>query len=174
VFAIQFTDEIDDALEVAELLDKRLAEHLSDVSEILLKKYGYAFYSKASTLVMQFYLSHKRFLRYPIPDLPPVTPVRSPFSYGGVQTPLSASTSCSSVSSDDMPMTPTRTPCSLDPFVVVSPLDSQKENNPPHHIPSSEPIAKRGSFDGSNDYNVMRPALQNLNGVLPSPRAMVH
>lgn len=140
-----------------------------------MKKYGYAFYSKASSIVMQFYLSHKRFLRHPVENLMPVTPVRTPLSsYSGVPTPLSASTSCSSVSSDDMPMTPTRIPCPHDPFVVSTPLDSQKENNPPANVSHCEPVVKRSSFDINSDFSFVRPALQNLNVVLPSPRPMVH
>lgn len=159
---------------MADLLDDRLASHLDDVSEILLKKYGYAFYSKASNVVVQFYLSRKRFLRMPHTTMLPVTPIRSAPSHQP-PTPLSASTSCSSVASDDLPVTPTRTPCSYDPFLVISSEEHQKENSRPFNIPPVETFVKRGSFDGANEIPfIARPALQNLNSFLPSPRPMVH
>jgi len=37
-------------------LDSRLAKHVNDLSETLIKKYSYAFYSKAAISVVQFYL----------------------------------------------------------------------------------------------------------------------
>lgn len=160
-------EEREASLEVAELLDHRLANHLNDVSEVLVKKYSYAFYSKASTVVIQYYLAGGRFARFPIPDLFPVTPNRSySSSLSGAPTPLSTSTSCSSVSSDDMPATPSRASYMYDPFISVT-TGSQKENNRPANAPEDVP-SKRNSIDGAMDFT--RPVLQNLNGISPSPR----
>jgi len=165
-------EELESALEVAELLDQRLADHINEVSDVLVKKYSYAFYSKASTVVLQYYLGGGRFARFPIPDLFPVTPNRSySSSLSGTPTPLSASTSCSSLSSDDMPATPSRTTYSHDPFVSVI-VGNQKENNRPGNIHMEEVIAKRNSMDGGVDF--ARPVLQNLNGVSSSPRTTLH
>lgn len=164
-------EEREISLEVAELLDRRLAEHLNDVSEVLVKKYNYAFYSKASTLVLQNYLAGHRFSRFPIPDLCPVTPNRSySSSLSGTPTPLSTSTSFSSVSSDDMPSTPSRSTFTHDPFVSIS-LNSQKENNRPTNVQLDDFLTKRGSVDGGIDFT--RPVLQNLNGISPSPRSIL-
>jgi G2/mitotic-specific cyclin-B, other len=156
---------------VAELLDRRLADHLNDVSEVLVKKYNYAFYSKASTVVLQYYLAGNRFSRFPIPDLFPATPNRSySSSLSGTPTPLSTSTSFSSVSSDDMPSTPSRITCMHDPFVSVT-LGNQKENNRPANLHLEDVLLKRSSIDGGIDFT--RPVLQNLNGVSPSPRTIL-
>jgi len=158
-------EESEAALEVAELLDQRLANHLCEVSEVLVKKYSYAFYSKASSVVTEFYLSGGRFSRYPLPDLFPPTPNRSySSSLSGAPTPLSASTSCSSASSDDMPATPSRSTFSHDLFS----LGNQKENNRPANVHMEDVLTKRSSIDNGIDFP--RPVLQNLNGVSPSPR----
>jgi len=163
-------EEREAALEVAELLDQRLANHLNEVSEVLVKKYSYAFYSKASTVVMQYYLAGGRFTRFPIPDLFPVTPNRSySTSLSGAPTPLSTSTSCSSVSSDDMPATPSRISYMHEPFISVT-AGSQKENNRPVNAPEDF-LPKRNSIDGAIDFT--RPVLQNLNGISPSPRTVL-
>ncbi|TRM65780.1 cyclin-like protein [Schizophyllum amplum] len=95
-------DETPECMEVVEFLDIRLAKHVNDLSETVVKKYSYAFYSKAATHVVQWYLQGGRYRR-PLATLPtsPVTPLRSPVSCSG--TPMSVATS---VSDDDMPMTP--------------------------------------------------------------------
>jgi G2/mitotic-specific cyclin-B, other len=170
-------DETEEALEVAELLDARLANHLNDLSEILIKKYRYAFYSKASDIVVDFYQSCERFQRHPIVipgvfNQTPLTPAKRAYT-GLPPTPLSCSTSCSSIASDDMPTTPTGGSFVEDPFLVVA-QSNQKENSRPSSIPA-ESFIKRPSLDAHLDANMYaRPALQNLNGVLPSPRPPIH
>ncbi|KAJ3755179.1 cyclin [Lentinula raphanica] len=69
-------EETDECLEIVDLLDMRLAKHVNDLSEPLVKKYSYAFYSKAATFVV-------------LPS----------------STPMSCSTSISD-GSDDFPLTP--------------------------------------------------------------------
>jgi len=121
-------EETDDCLEVVELLDIRLAKHVNDLSETLVKKYSYAFYSKAATFVVQHYLQGSRFVRQPLASLP-MTPVRSKSSRG-MTTPTSIS-SCASDFSDDMPMTPTSPLPSLPPsddFSTLFMIESDKEN----------------------------------------------
>ncbi|KIP12027.1 hypothetical protein PHLGIDRAFT_17808 [Phlebiopsis gigantea 11061_1 CR5-6] len=63
-------EETEECLAIVEHLDTRLAEHVNDLSETLVKKYSYAFYSKAATLVVQYYLEGGRFLRQPPLPLP--------------------------------------------------------------------------------------------------------
>jgi G2/mitotic-specific cyclin-B, other len=125
--ARRFFEETEDCLEIVELLDSRLAKHVNDLSETLVKKYSYAFYSKAATFVVQYYLQGGRFVRQPIAALP-MTPIRSRSSRG-ITTPTSIST-CASDFSDDMPMTPTSPPPSLpsDDFSNSYMIESDKEN----------------------------------------------
>lgn len=111
-----------------ELLDNRLAAHSHDLSEILVKKYSYSFYSKASTHILQYYLEGRRFVRQPLPNIPPITPLSnhrsamydsSPLSC--VSSPLRSSTTASSESDDlPMPITPSAPACSVDPFTTVN------------------------------------------------------
>ncbi|KAF8970345.1 hypothetical protein BDZ97DRAFT_1902065 [Flammula alnicola] len=48
------------SLEVAESLDGHLAQHFNDLSEILVKKYSFKFYSEVAPLVMRYYSQHGR------------------------------------------------------------------------------------------------------------------
>jgi hypothetical protein len=165
-------DETDECLEIVEHLDNRLAKHVNDLSETLVKKYSYAFYSKAATFVVQFYLQGGRFEPLPF-NLPvaPVTPnhrsTASTFS-----TPMSTSTSASDIS-DDYPRTPTSPQSfpSSDPFAY--PSDNDKEN-----LPTFEPVLNKQRIDTVPDQYLPhdfvtfgRSALHNLN--ISSPRAMV-
>jgi len=158
-------EETDECLEVIDYLDTRLAIHVNDLSETLVKKYSYAFYSKAATFVVQYYLEGGRFATRTLASLP-VTPKRS--SNSAMSTP--ASTTTASDISDDMPMTPT-TPFSSDAFSGTYSSDD-KEN-----ISSTfEPVLNKLRIDSPpeqylpHDFVTFgRPALHNLNN-MASPR----
>jgi G2/mitotic-specific cyclin-B, other len=159
-------EETKECLEVIDHMDNRLANRTSELSQTLVKKYAYAFYSKASLLVVSFYLGGGRWSPVPVLDLP-VTPKRS--SVSALSTPASTSTTASDLS-DDMPMTPTTPPCS-DPFSSGYPSDD-KEN-----VSSTfEPLINKLHLDNTPDQflphgyvSFGRPALLNLNNV-SSPR----
>ncbi|EPQ60870.1 hypothetical protein GLOTRDRAFT_27560, partial [Gloeophyllum trabeum ATCC 11539] len=63
-------DETKECLEIVDLLDTRLAKHVNDLSEVLVKKYSYAFFSKAATFVVQYYLEGGRFSQQEPEPLP--------------------------------------------------------------------------------------------------------
>lgn len=165
-------EETEECLEVIELLDTRLAKHVNDLSETLVRKYSYAFYSKAATFVVQFYLQGGRFVRQPLATLPvsafPVTPRRGTTS--SVTTPMSASTTASDLS-DDMPLTPSS------PAMSDFPMSDDKENLPT----TFEPVLNKLRIDSSpeqflpHDFvTYARPALHNCTNSSSSPRvAMV-
>ncbi|KAL4064973.1 cyclin-like protein [Scleroderma yunnanense] len=153
-------EETMECREIVELLDNRLAMRVNDLSETLVKKYSYAFYSKAATFVLQFYLQGGRFSWYQIVPFP-VTPTRSYVS--GTSTPMSDI-------SDDFPLTPT-SPVSFssDPFPSSLSSDDDKEN-----LPTFEPVINKQRIEEPPDHylpheylTLRRPALHNLNG---SPR----
>ncbi|TFY80282.1 hypothetical protein EWM64_g3730 [Hericium alpestre] len=165
-------EETEECLEIVEFLDTRLAKHVNDLSETLVKKYSYAFYSKAATFVVQYYLQGGRFVRQPLLSLP-ITPNRSVVST--ISTPTSATTSASDLS-DDMPATPT-SPCfSSDPFSSSAMSESDKENL---SSPKFEVVVNKRTEAASEQYlphdfvAFGRPALHNLNNNIASPRAMV-
>ncbi|KAF8575354.1 hypothetical protein K439DRAFT_750965 [Ramaria rubella] len=190
-------EETDEALQIVELLDNHLAAHSHDLSETLVKKYSYSFYSKASTHILQFYLEGRRFVRQPLPTLPPITPFHPREMYAGspmscTSTPMSSSTSSES---DDMPVTPTSPPCIGDPFLVnVTGADDKENMLPPsmhmhmmqhqHHSPA----VKHMTEDASGIPTVMfpvapgavtfgRPKLSEINRaarVPPTPRSTTH
>ncbi|KAM0786621.1 hypothetical protein ACM66B_002073 [Microbotryomycetes sp. NB124-2] len=54
-------DETGRVLDIIKMLDTYLSASLNKVSAILVKKYSYPFYSRASTFVSEWYLSGKRF-----------------------------------------------------------------------------------------------------------------
>ncbi|KAF5375049.1 hypothetical protein D9758_000118 [Tetrapyrgos nigripes] len=162
-------EETAECLEIVELLDMRLSKHICDLSETLVKKYSYAFYSKAATLVIEDYLQGHRFTRAAIPHFP-VTPSRSAAT-SAFSTPTSVTTSASDIS-EDFPITPTTPslPPSSDSFPTsYSPYDD-KEN-----VPSTfEPVLNKHRIESPpeqylpHDFVTFgRPALHNLNG---SPR----
>ncbi|GBE78385.1 cyclin [Sparassis latifolia] len=163
-------EETEECLEVVELLDNRLSKHVNHLSETLVRKYSFAFFSKAATLVVHYYLHGGRFVRQPSLSFP-MTPVRS-HSANIVSTPMSVSTTASDFS-DDMPATPTSPMFSSDPF-SGSCLSDDKENLPSpifepiiHKIPA-EPIPDQ--FLPHDFVTLSRPALHSLN---VSPRATV-
>jgi hypothetical protein len=95
---------------IVKLLDTHLSEHLDQVSDTLVKKYSYSYYSKASTYIIQFYLQGRRYFPSPsFPNLPsvlqhplvepPSTPVRTT-SNAMWTTPSSAGSSTPGLTSD--------------------------------------------------------------------------
>ena len=158
-------EETEECLAIVELLDTRLAEHVNDLSETLVKKYSYAFYSKAATMVVQYYLEGGRFERL-VPLPLPTTPVRS--TPPKVSTPTSASTVASDLS-DDMPATPTSPMTPSEPFSGYS---DDKENYV--SSPTFSPMVSKQHSDSipeqflPHDFVTMsRPALHSLNTASP-------
>ena len=98
-------EETDECLEVVKLLDTRLSKHVNDLSESLVKKYSYAFHSKASTFVVQYYLQGGHFFSQPLVP-PPMTQIRSKLRRLSITTSTGISTLGSDYS-DYMPTTPT-------------------------------------------------------------------
>ncbi|KAJ7225797.1 cyclin [Mycena pura] len=162
-------DETEECFDVIDYLDTRLAKHVNDLSETLVKKYSYAFYSKAATFVVQYYLQGGRYVR-PTPTLP-ATPMRSPQS--AVTTPMSSTTSMSD-RSDDFPVTPSTPAFSSEAFGGIMHPSSDKENMPT----SFEPVLNKHKIETApeqflpHDFVTFgRPALHSLNNV--SPRAVM-
>ncbi|KAH7915375.1 cyclin-like protein [Hygrophoropsis aurantiaca] len=163
-------EETDECLEIVDYLDNRLAKHVNDLSEILVKKYSYAFYSKAATFVVQYYLQGGRFSRQTVISFP-VTPTRA--SASGTSTPMSSTASVSDIS-DDFPLTPTSpSSFSSDPFSSSFLSEDDKENLPT----AFEPVINKQRMDVPPDQYLPhdfvafgRPALHNLN---VSPRMTV-
>jgi len=160
-------EETDECLQVVDLLDARLSKHVNDLSETLVKKYSYAFYSKAATFVVQYYLQGGRFSRS-FATLP-MTPVRSKSSRI-ISTPTSVST-CASDLSDDMPMTPTSPLASLPSDDYAYMMESDKEN---YSTSAFEPVVAHKHVESTPDHFLPhdfvtfgRAALHNLN--LSSP-----
>ncbi|KZV75569.1 hypothetical protein PENSPDRAFT_571186 [Peniophora sp. CONT] len=162
-------EETEECLEIVEHLDNRLSKHVNDLSETLIKKYSYAFYSKAATLVVQYYLQGGRFIRQPVSSLPiPMTPVRSYAS--PVRTPMSATTTASDMS-DEMPITPTSPAFSSDYLSSVAMSDDKENMSSPGRF---EPVVnKRGSENVQEQYLPhdfvahRRMALQSYNSSSP-------
>ena len=171
----QFFEETDECLEVVELLDARLSKHVNDLSETLVKKYSYAFYSKASTFVVQYYLQGGRFVRQPLVSLP-MTPIRSKSSRSSIATTPTSASTCGSDYSDYMPMTPT-SPIApslpSDDYASTFMMDSDKENYPVNA--TFEPAINKQHIDRSPEqylpYDFVaygRPALHNYNMSSPA------
>ena len=118
-------EETDECLKVVELLDARLFNHLNNLSETLIKKYSYSFFSKASTFVVQYYLQGGRFLRQPPASLS-MTPTRSKRR----RLSITSSTSVSTYTSDH-PTTPTSLPYSQEAIMPGSTfmMGSDKERH---------------------------------------------
>ncbi|KAF7306670.1 Cyclin N-terminal domain-containing protein [Mycena indigotica] len=160
-------DESEECFAVINYLDTRLSKHVNDLSETLVKKYSYAFYSKAATFVVQYYLQGGHYIR-PLTLPLPATPIRSPSSTAS--TPMTASDK-----SDDFPVTPTTPAFSSDPFGgLTHSTSSDKENMPT----SFEPVVNKHRIETApeqflpHDFVTFgRTALHTLNNV--SPRAMV-
>ncbi|KAH9835637.1 cyclin [Rhodofomes roseus] len=168
----RFFEETEECLQVVDLLDQRLSQHVNEVSKTLIKKYSYAFFSKASTTVVQYYLEGKRFHRPPLATLP-MTPIRA--YTPKTSTPMSVSTTASDTS-DDMPVTPTSPMFSSDVFsssmLSDAMMSDDKENMP---SPTFEPVLNKQYVEPTpeqflpQDYlKFGRTALHNLN--MTSPR----
>lgn len=168
-------EETQECLEVVELLDERLAQRVAELSETLVKKYAFGFYSKASTHIVQWYLTGNRFERTTLPPSLPATPVsRSPFS--ALSTPMSSMTTTSDASSDDlMPLTPTM-PHASDPFlaslVPTATGSRDKENVPAVH--ESVVMVKLSTvsdeYEASHPKAYSRQPLHEMNNIFaPSP-----
>lgn len=161
----RYYEETEEVLDVVDALDARLNKRVNDLSEALVKKYSFSFYSRAATTVVQFYLQGRRFDRT-TPALTPLTPSRSTMSAFG--TPMSTTTSASDLS-DEMPMTPTSPAYANDPF--ASSVDD-KEND---HS-SFDPVVHKSSDSATDQYlphdfvTSVRPVLHTYN---VSPRTMV-
>lgn len=165
-------EETEECLTIVDLLDKRLAEHVNDLSETLVKKYSYAFYSKAATLVVQYYLQGGRFQRQPLVPLP-MTPVKS--KSPRFCTPASVSTVASDLS-DDMPATPTSPMMPSDAFSGY--VSEDKENFPSSPVYSpvvvKHPVEVIPEQFLPHDFVTMsRPALHSLNASSPRVAALV-
>lgn len=159
-------DETDESQEIVDLLDNRLAKHVNDLSETLVKKYSYAFYSKAATVVVQYYLEGGRYLRQPVLPALPMTPVKSYASRA--RTPASVSTTASDLS-DDMPATPTSPMYSSDAFSSPR-MSDDKENvasSPMAMVAKLHVEAVPEQFLPHDFVTLSRPALHNHNGLSP-------
>jgi hypothetical protein len=156
-------EETPEVLDIIDHLDMRLANNVNDISEILVKKYSYAFYSKAATFVVQAYLEGKRFpLPAPLPF--PVTPRRNSSSV--LSTPTSSTTSASDLS-DDMPLTPVTPAFSSDPF--SSSMSSDDKENV---STTFEPVMNKIYADNVQEQflphdfvTIGRPALHSYNKI---------
>ena len=161
-------EETVECQEIVELLDNCLAKRVNDLSETLVKKYSYAFYSKAATFVVQYYLQGGRYDRQQIIPFP-TTPKRSAL-VSGTSTPMSATTTISDIS-DDFPLTPTSpSSFSSDPFSSSFLSEDDKENLPTTFEVSVNKLrieAPPEHYLPHEFVTYSRPALHNLNG---SPR----
>jgi hypothetical protein len=122
-------EETEEILEIVDALDYRLATSVNELSETLVTKYAYAFYSKASTNTVKWYLEGGRFTRQTALLSIPVTPTRSPIM-STTTPPLSVGSTASDMS-DDMPPTPS-SPLATGVFASVYGSEPQmnKENHP--------------------------------------------
>lgn len=163
-------DESVFALEVVDLIDKQLASSAHDLSEILVKKYSFDYYSKASSIVLGYYLKGNRFVHQSLPTCPPITPMSS-VSTLSPQTPMSTTSTRSFLSSgssdtDDMPITPGSPTFGTDPFVLNSQGIPDKENMPldANNIKRMDDFVEMPGIGP-----IARMALLEINGLSSSP-----
>ncbi|GAA5983421.1 hypothetical protein JCM11641_007843 [Rhodosporidiobolus odoratus] len=124
-------EESEPVLRVMLMLDELLGEHLEEVSPIVLKKYSFPFYSRASTFTREWYLCGRRF-QYNDPSPSscsrPTTPCRPlPRSQS------SSSTSASSCITGDLSSTPPREDSDTD-------LSSEEEEDDDDCCDDDEPL----------------------------------
>lgn len=136
------------AVRIALAIDKHLAEKLDNVSEIVIRKYAPTYYSRASTVAREFYLSGRRYVFNPDPPVTPVsinglapsTSWSSKRSSWITPSPSAGSMSCaSSDAGDESPLTPI-TPIHAhvaDPFAS----SASKENIAPLHTHSHQQVS---------------------------------
>jgi hypothetical protein len=187
---IQSSRHDDAVLEVVQLLDTHLAEHLDQVSDTLVKKYSRSYYSRASTVIVHFYLSGNRFTKSQptIPSLPslpapPVTPTSS--------RPPALTHSGSSDADDLLPITPSSSyqasePCIMPQSAAAAAPEAwrrDKENVPITAGAKSKSVGDEVSLlfaspsvrtpadacGAPSSGHTGRTALQDLNGCAPSP-----
>ncbi|KAF8136827.1 hypothetical protein K438DRAFT_1911587 [Mycena galopus ATCC 62051] len=137
-------EETKDCYDIVDYLDTRLAKHVNDLSETLVKKYSYAFYSKAATFVLQHYWQGRH---YECPPSFPITPKCS--SMSAISTPMSALTTTLN-QSDNFPITP-MTPAF--PAISTS-FENSGSSLPEHFLPH-------------NFVAFGCPALHNLSNISP-------
>mgnify|MGYP001157854506 CR=1 FL=1 len=169
----RYWEETDECFEVIEHLDTRLSKNVNDLSETLIKKYSYAFYSKAATFVVQYYLEGGRFSKHSHLSLP-ATPTRTSTSVFNTPMSTTSTTTTASDMSDDMPMTPTSPPSvsafASDPFHASYASSDDKENKPS----AFEPVVNKMRVDVAPEQYLphdfvaySRPALHSLNVLSP-------
>ena len=161
-------DETDECMAVVHLLDTRLATQTAELSETVVKKYSYAFYAKAATFVVQYYIEGNRFRREPVLPPLPMTPVKA--HSPRARTPMSASTTASDVS-DDMPATPTSPMYPSDAYSTPY-VSDDKENLPssPSVIVAKLPVEQIPEQFLPHDFvTLSRPAL-HVHNHRASPR----
>ncbi|KAJ7140134.1 cyclin-like protein [Mycena filopes] len=77
--ARRVAEETDECFNVVDHLDTRLANQVDEpVSEVLVKKYSYTFYSKAAPFVVEYYLHGGRYVKPTPASDSAVTPIRPP------------------------------------------------------------------------------------------------
>lgn len=166
-------EETEECLDIVDLLDNRLAKQVNGLSETLVKKYSYAFYSKAATFVVQFYLQGGRFARHAYSPFP-ITPTRVSAPSSVINTPMSSTTSFSDLS-DDFPLTPNTPAFASSDYLITSSYPSDDKENMP--VVFEPVINNKHRMESPSDQYLPhdfiafgRPALHNLN---VSPRALV-
>lgn len=145
-------------MELISMLDTHLAEHLDQVSSIVIRKYSYAFYSKSSTFSREWYLSGKRFYLRALPEEASSDPFsvhstpssRDRSSYAS-SSPTSDSNfnssddSCSDFDDDDDDREPLTPITPLSACSLVDPMECQQ--SPTKVKPSQVPIITESMWD---------------------------
>jgi hypothetical protein len=134
-------------MELISMLDTHLAEHLDQVSSIVIRKYSYAFYSRSSTFAREWYLSGKRFDPFSVHSTPSS---RDRSSYAS-SSPTSESNfnssddSCSDFDDDDDDREPLTPITPLSACSLVDPMECQQ--SPTKVKPSQVPIITESMWD---------------------------
>ncbi len=180
-------------IRVVRCLDTCFRLHAAEVSQIVIDKYAPSYYSRASTVVRDWYASGRQYVHPPI--LPPGSPSTlstpslvtswSRGRYDMNSSPTTGAYSCSSSEAgDDMPRTPV-TPAhtnAADPFIVAHAAVAAgavkvecKENVEPMQIVSA------GQVYGFGQPALAVPAIKPVShGIVPSaygasgPRPVLH
>ena len=164
------------AVRVAMAIDKHLGERLENVSEIVIRKYSPMYYSRASTVAREWYLSGRRLVL--VPDTPATpTSLATPglvhsSSWASKRNSWVSSPAVSCASSDagdEAPLTPI-TPLHahvVDPFSVAS-----KENIAPAYAAAVQPqkdlAMLKSTAAGAHAISVPYPTTRPILHALPS------
>lgn len=177
----------EDILRVVQCLDTCFRNHSNEVSQIVVDKYAPGYYSRASTVVREWYSSGRQFIYTPIPT--PASPANCMSSlstpglvpswtrggrYDFSSSPTGPYSCSSSEAGDELPRTPI-TPAhqvSVDPFLVSSTsivssvvsIKESKENIAPSHMPSAGQVY---SFAGVNAHVVPVLGKGAIDNVVP-------